>query len=153
MLSWDCAPGEAQMATVALLEGVDLDVTFINRTPLYKAYCVQYMYDVPDQPGRPFLCPGTENDRRWPEPGEVVTFTAHIVNKGTAASPAFGYAWHIDGAEVAHGTLPVAGPGGRDHRDLPVALGAWPVGRRPAGAGRAHGAFHRRPRRCHRRNV
>jgi len=91
-------------------EGVDLDVTFINRAPLYKAYCVEYMYDVPNQVGRPFLCPGTEGDKRWPAHGEIVTFTAHIVNKGTAASPPFGYAWYIDGAEVASGTLPALVP-------------------------------------------
>ncbi|MCX6030049.1 MAG: 6-bladed beta-propeller [Chloroflexi bacterium] len=86
--------------------GVDLDVTFINRAPLYKAYCVEYPWDVPNQPGIPFLCPDTENDRRWPEPGEIVTFTAHIINKGTVASPPFDFAWYIDGAEVARGTLP-----------------------------------------------
>jgi hypothetical protein len=91
-------------------DGVDLDVTFINRAPLYKPYCVEYPWDVPNQPGIPYLCPGTENDRRWPEPGQVVTFTAHVVNKGTVASPAFDYAWHIDGAEVARGTLPVLAP-------------------------------------------
>ena len=91
-------------------QGVDLDVTFISRTPLYKAYCVEYMYDVPNQPGRPFLCPGTENDRRWPDQGEIVTFTAHIINKGTLSSSAFDYAWHIDGAEIASGTLPALAP-------------------------------------------
>lgn len=90
--------------------GVDLDVTFINRAPLYKAYCVQYMNDAPDQPGRLYLCPGTEDDRRWPEPGEIVTFTAHIINKGTLASPAFDYVWHIDGTAVASGTLPALAP-------------------------------------------
>jgi len=90
--------------------GVDLDVTYINRAPLYKAYCVQYMYDAPNQPGRPYLCPGTEDDRRWPEPGEIVIFTAHIINKGTVAGPAFDYAWHIDGTEVASGTLPALAP-------------------------------------------
>lgn len=89
---------------------VDLDVTFINRAPLYKAYCVAYRHDAPNTPGRPYLCPGTENDRRWPEPGEVVTFTAHIINKGTVASPAFDYAWHMDGAEVARGRLPALDP-------------------------------------------
>jgi len=92
------------------LEGVDLDVTYINRTPLYQAYCVDYPWDIPGQPGIPFLCPGTEDDQRWPEQGEIVTFTAHIVNKGTVASPAFDYAWHIDGVEVAGGTLPALSP-------------------------------------------
>ena len=91
-------------------EGVDLDVIFIDRAPLYKAYCVDYTYDVPDQPGRPFLCPGTESDKRWPDHGEIVTFTAHIVNKGTMASPPFRYAWYIDRAEVASGTLPALAP-------------------------------------------
>jgi hypothetical protein len=91
-------------------EGIDLDVTYINRTPLYKAYCVEYLYDAPNQPGRPTLCPGTENDQRWPKQGEIVTFTAHIINKGTIPSPAFAYAWHIDGAEVANGILPALAP-------------------------------------------
>jgi ABC-type glycerol-3-phosphate transport system substrate-binding protein len=87
-------------------QGVDLDVTYINRIPLYKAYCVDYPWDIPGQPGIPFLCPGTEDDQRWPEMGEIVTFTAHIINKGTLPSPAFGYAWAIDGAVVLEGTLP-----------------------------------------------
>jgi len=95
---------------VAPPSGVDLDVTFISRAPLYKAYCVAYLYDAPNQPGRPNLCPGTEDDQRWPAPGEIVTFTAHIINKGTVASPAFGYAWFIDGTGVASGTLPALAP-------------------------------------------
>jgi len=91
--------------TSSIPEGVDLDVTFINRMPMYNPYCVEFLYDAPGQPGRPILCPGTENEQRWPEQGEAVTFTAHIVNKGTLPSPAFGYAWHIDTVEVASGTL------------------------------------------------
>ena len=86
--------------------GIDLDVTYISRAPLYHPYCVEYRYDAPETPGRPYLCPGTENDRRWPEPGELVTFTAHIINKGTMPSPPFACTWAIDGAQVANGTLP-----------------------------------------------
>lgn len=86
--------------------GVDLDVTFISRTPLYHSYCVEYPWDVLNQPGIPFLCPCTPEDRRWPDPDEIVTFTAHVVNKGTVAGPPFGYAWTIDGVQVATGTLP-----------------------------------------------
>jgi len=97
-------------AGTALAEGIDLDVTYINRSPLYQAYCVDYPWDIPGQPGIPFLCPGTEDDPRWPETGEMVTFTAHIINKGAASSPAFDYAWHIDGTEVAVGTLPALAP-------------------------------------------
>ena len=80
--------------------GVDLDVTYINRIPMYRFYCVQY------PGGIPTLCPGTESEKRWPSPGDVVTFTAHIVNKGTMTSPAFTYKWFIDGVEVASGTRP-----------------------------------------------
>ena len=103
------AEGAAEVAP-SPPEGVDLDVTFVSRAPLYKAYCVEYLYDAPNQPGRPILCPGTEKNPRWPEPGEIVTFTAHIINKGTVHSPAFDYAWYIDGVEVANGTLPVLDP-------------------------------------------
>jgi hypothetical protein len=99
-----------RQALFAKPAGIDLDVTYIGRAPLYKAYCVQYSGDVPNQPGIPYLCAGTENDRRWPEPGEIVTFTAHVINKGTVASPAFGYAWHIDGIQVASGTLLALAP-------------------------------------------
>ena len=108
----EAAPVQASPtgAQPTLAAGVDLDVTFINRSPLYQAYCVDYPWDIPGQPGIPFLCPGTEDDPRWPETGEIVTFTAHIVNKGTSASPAFDYAWHIDGSEVANGTLPALAP-------------------------------------------
>jgi hypothetical protein len=93
------------------LENIDLDVTLINRSPLYQAYCVDYPWDIPGQPGIPFLCPGTEDDQRWPEQGEIVCFTAHIINKGTASSPAFDYAWYIDGSVVSSGSLPGLAPG------------------------------------------
>ena len=81
-------------------DGVDLDVTFIQRTPAYHRYCLEY----PE--GKPVLCPGTEYEQRWPAPGEIVTFTAHIANHGTQPSPTFDYAWEVDGTIVATGTLP-----------------------------------------------
>lgn len=85
--------------------GIDLDVTYIGRAPLYQPYCVEYPFDLPAQPGIPRLCAGTENDRRWPEPGEIVTFTGHIRNQGNTASPPFTYTWEIDGASVYTGIL------------------------------------------------
>jgi len=85
--------------------GIDLDVTYIHRDPTYLAYCVIYPGGIPD------LCPGTEDERRWPAPGEVVTYTAHIVNKGTEASSAFDYEWTIDGNVVLSGTLSGLAPG------------------------------------------
>jgi hypothetical protein len=104
------AHGLPQEAELASSVDIDLDVTFINRSPLYQAYCVDYLWDIPSQPGIPFLCPGTEDDQRWPEQGEMVTFTAHIINKGTLSSPSFDYAWYIDSSEVANGSLPALAP-------------------------------------------
>ncbi len=78
--------------------GVDLDVTYISRAPMYNAYQVRYTDDL-----RPYLQPGTEDDQRWPAPGEVVTFTAHFANKGTTASGSFTFKWFVDETEVASG--------------------------------------------------
>lgn len=100
-----------QPSTAASTTAADLDVTFIQRTPLYSAYCVQYPWDIPGQPGIPALCPGTENAPRWPAQGETVTFRAHIANQGSQASPAAAYTWTIDGQQVASGTLPPLAPG------------------------------------------
>ena len=82
------------------LAGVDLDVTFISRDPMYYMYCVEY----PD--GLPQICAGHEDDRHWPAQGELVTFTAHVVNKGTLASPGFDFQWALDGSPVLSGSLP-----------------------------------------------
>src|SRR6266540_3359827 len=92
----------AQLHGQALLAkptGIDLDVTYISRTPMYNRYSVWYTADL-----RPYLQPGTENDKRWPSPGEIVTFTAHIMNKGTINSGSFTFKWFMDGIEVATGT-------------------------------------------------
>ncbi len=97
--------------------GVDLDITYINRTPTYWAYCVDYPNGIPT------LCPGTEGEKRWPSSGELVSFTAHIVNKGTIASPAFAYKWFIDGVEVASGSLAGLNPGAEA-----TATYQWPWG-------------------------
>ncbi len=87
-------------------EGIDLDVTYISRVPLHHRYDVRYTSDQ-----KPYLALGTEDDQRWPAYGEVVTFTAHVMNKGPVASGAFDVAWSIDGAVVATGTLPSLDPG------------------------------------------
>ena len=79
--------------------GIDLDVTYINRTPMHNRYEVWYTAD-----GKPYLRPGTESDKRWPDYGEIVTFTAHIINKGTTASGVFAFKWFIDDVEVFSGT-------------------------------------------------
>ena len=94
--------------------GVDLDVTLISRAPLYHRYQVWYTAE-----NKPYLAPGTENDQRWPAHGEVVTFTAHVINKGTAASGAFAFAWSIDGSVVATGTQASLAPGAEITKTYP----------------------------------
>jgi len=86
--------------------GIDLDVTHISRTPRYHRYEVWYTLQ-----NTPYLRPGTEGDQRWPAHGEVVTFTAHIANKGTVASGPFDFVWRIDGSDVLSGTHPGLAPG------------------------------------------
>lgn len=85
--------------------GPDLDVLYIQRRPLYNSYCVEY----PDW--IPRLCPGTDSERRWPDPGEEVTFTAYIANKGTLVSTPVEYAWLVDSSTVTSGILPSLAPG------------------------------------------
>ena len=97
-------PAPAGSAPTTPPTGIDLDVTYIQRDPTHLAYCVQYPGGIPTP------CPGSEDEPRWPAPGEVVTFTAHIVNKGTLDSPPFDYEWTIDGVEVLSGTVPALAP-------------------------------------------
>ena len=86
--------------------GVDLDVLYIGRDPMYHRYEVWYTPDM-----KPYLQPGSESDKRWPERGEIVGFTAHFANKGTVPSGRFTLMWFIDGAEVMGGTHSGLAPG------------------------------------------
>jgi hypothetical protein len=74
--------------------GIDLDVLYIERTPKYASYAVDY------RAGIPHLAEGTETAGRWPQPGELVTFSAHVTNKGTDRSSSFQVTWYIDDAVV-----------------------------------------------------
>ncbi|HYI07485.1 MAG TPA: CARDB domain-containing protein [Thermoanaerobaculia bacterium] len=79
----------------------DLDVTHISRTPRYKRYVIDESRGLPQQ-----LAPGTENDKRWPEAGEIVTYTAHVINRGEAAANPFRYQWTVDGVAVRALAMP-----------------------------------------------
>ncbi len=109
--------GRAQRgAAFAKPDGVDLDATYISFRPLYHQYCVDYSVD-----GLPRPCAGTEGLKRWPDRGEIVTFTAHFMNKGTVASGPFEFSWSIDGAQVARGSSPGLAAGAEG-----TALYRWP---------------------------
>lgn len=78
----------------------DLSVNWIERTPRYQRYCLDYSSGLPD------LCPGTEGVRRFPLAGEIVTFTARIVNQGTMTSPATSAVWTLLPAAAASAPRP-----------------------------------------------
>ncbi|MCP4166789.1 MAG: hypothetical protein GY759_12980 [Chloroflexi bacterium] len=84
----------------------DLSIQYISRTPRYNRYCLVYDRDIPE------LCPGTETDQRFPQPGEPVTFTAHIVNQGMVTATAAAYTWTVDGRAVQMGEIQALGPDG-----------------------------------------
>ena len=80
----------------------DLDVTFIERTPRYERYNVQYIH-----PTESISLPnGISNPgKKYPDPGELVTFKVHIKNKGSASSSSFNYQWKINNQIVNTGTI------------------------------------------------
>jgi hypothetical protein len=82
----------------ASLNEPDLDVTYIERTPRYYRYEIVYQNDVPK------LAPGTENNQRWPNVGEEVTYIAHVQNKGLPATSDFSYNWKVNDLVVESST-------------------------------------------------
>lgn len=115
--AWRQPVSRAARAPLTPPDGVDLEVTFIQRTPAYYRYCVDYAS------GKPLVCAGTENEQRWPTPGEIVTFSGHIRNQGTQPSPAFDYAWALDDSVVLTGVLPSLAAGAGT-----TVTYAWPWG-------------------------
>src|SRR5688572_3179709 len=79
----------------------DIDVLYIERTPRYPGYRPDYdrpgLQGVPVLVNRPSGKPLTPAEaakvKRWPSPGETVTFTAHVQNRGSAQAAAYEYAW------------------------------------------------------------
>ena len=64
-----------------LVSGIDLDLTYISRTPRYN----------------------WDSAKQWPAAGETVTFTAYVINKGSNASGSFSFQWLLDGQVVGSG--------------------------------------------------
>lgn len=80
-------------------KAADLDVLVIERTPVYKKYTA------PEYDGiNGIMMCDNKDEKHQPAKGEIVTFTAHVQNKGKA--PAGGsYVWILDGKEVGKGTI------------------------------------------------
>ena len=105
-------------ACFGLYADTDLEVTYIERTPKYTSYqgyhgsSVRYSgkwftddwitYYATYATGLYNQPPGT---KRWPDPGETVTWTAHVYNRGTTTISSFDYVWTIDDLTVDSGTF------------------------------------------------
>ncbi|MCI0513460.1 hypothetical protein L0128_09630 [candidate division KSB1 bacterium] len=90
----------------------DLDVTFISRHPRYERYRVAYQARPDGHIGdiNPYLTSAEQSKKRWPDPGERVTFIAHVKNHGLVPVTYFDYRWFLDGQEVARGTAGALNP-------------------------------------------
>ncbi len=92
----------------------DLDVTYIERAPLYPAYCVGY--DQPDLIDLPVLLDpqtlqplDTAHDvKRQPAAGDKVTYKAHVRNRGNAPAGIWEYQWTVDDKPAVNGTFKTA---------------------------------------------
>ncbi|GAB4366381.1 MAG: hypothetical protein Kow0042_06200 [Calditrichia bacterium] len=74
----------------------DLDVRFISRSPKYPRYAI--IYDPPGYNPRPR--PGTQNWKHYPDPGELITYTAVVVNSGGGTVEGFQLYWEVNGQVV-----------------------------------------------------
>jgi len=90
--------GEAALS-VRAARPADLDVPFIHRTPEYNRFKVSFT-------GDQHIMPGYETEKKWPDPGELVTYTAHVFNKGDATVADITYRWYFDDVLVEEGTIP-----------------------------------------------
>jgi hypothetical protein len=104
-------PGSQAITLSAPLPKADLDVSYIERTPRYSRYALDYRLRPGDPWGIPRLCEGTEDAKRWPDQGEAVTYTAHVLYKGVSVSSRFHFEWLVNGKVVAQGDSRPLHPG------------------------------------------
>ena len=138
--------------------GMDLNVIYIERTPEYKRYSPsdpetgrevyeQKAYHGPKDMVGILKKPVFMDEKKWPDDGEEVTFTAHVKNSGRSrATGPFTYTWHINEQKVDSGTYEGADQKGlkpgeettlsvkwtwrcdhADHRDQTVTFAAEPT--------------------------
>ncbi|MBN1916922.1 MAG: discoidin domain-containing protein, partial [Verrucomicrobia bacterium] len=97
-------------ASTARPQGVDLDVTYIERTPRYLRYLDEGtgQYEVKEFRGvgvGVMKYPKYGSARKWPRQGETVTFTAHVKNAGTKEFVGvIPYEWRFNERVIMQGT-------------------------------------------------
>lgn len=102
--------------TVREARPLDLNVGYIQRTPEYERFRVDFTADQR-------ILPGTENNQMWPAAGDEVTYTAKLLNKGDVAAVNVPYAWYWNGRKVAEGVVAAVPAGGFVNVNY---VGLWP---------------------------
>lgn len=95
-LGLESDPSEEVSVTVEVFANgePDLSVLYISRSPRYNRFDIVY-----DPPGyNPHPRPGSEDDKRYPNNGEMMTYTAAIRNNGGGTVESFEANWYVDGA-------------------------------------------------------
>jgi hypothetical protein len=94
-LGLESDPSEEVSVTVEVFANgePDLSVLYISRSPRYKRFDIVY-----GPPGyNPHPRPGSEDDKRYPNTGEMMTYTAVIRNNGGGTVESFQANWYADG--------------------------------------------------------
>lgn len=95
-----------------LVDGADLQVLSIDRTPRYPRYAPMYSYYIETEANGfgPYTFSAatglgegqTETTQRWPNPGDTVTYTAYVRNRGGARwTGDLLAAWRVNDALIA----------------------------------------------------
>ncbi len=99
--------GQARGETAVIVRErrpIDLDVGWIGREPTYNRFRVDFTGD--QRIDAAYL-----DEQKWPEPGEMVTWRAHIFNKGDEPASDVGFRWLINGVVEETGSIPTLGAG------------------------------------------
>ncbi len=84
---------EVSVSAVPFANGYpDLDILHISRSPKYPRFEVEYTASGYN----PHPRPGTENQKHYPDPGEMMTYTATVRNSGGGTMDGFRLFWYVD---------------------------------------------------------
>lgn len=120
-LSATCRAGDPERWKTPKPSKPDLSVAYIERTPKYPGTTQVYRHidwgpNGPQGDGLPVRFTST-GKQHWPTPGQTVTFTAVVKNKGAVVTPRYDFHWLIDGKDVSGGwSPPLAVQAGRAYK-------------------------------------
>lgn len=105
----------AAAVTLAELQATyDRDVTYIERLPRYFNYCVDWGPQGPER----WCDPSQASEKRWPSVSEVVTYRAHVRNKGGLPAPGALVRWYVNDALASTSAISDIPAGGETTTDF-----------------------------------